>query len=127
PEVRLLVPGRQLHGPLAELTAAIVRGELLFCGARAHVPEEEVDVRQRREGVDAPLARERRLQQIPRAVEARHVLIVADDEGTRTLGRRVGDDGRGEGDEREGEHDRTSDHQRHCSTRYVVWRNVTSA
>jgi len=87
--VRVDALGRELGGPLADLAAPVVRGELRLGRGRSHVADEELDVREHRHRLDLPVLGECCVQEIARAVERRGILVVAGDEGPRRVDRRL--------------------------------------
>src|SRR5438128_2396483 len=87
PEVRVVVPRRELHRAPAELTAARVCGELLLGRRRADVAPEEAHVGEHDGRVDLALTHDRGLEQIARAVDRRQVLVIAREERPRLGGR----------------------------------------
>ena len=94
----------QLDRALADLTPAIVGRQLLVGRGRANVAHQEIHVRERDHRVDLTLFLERPFEQGARAVDRGGVLVVADDERARRLGRRLGSERRrGDQDERGGE------------------------
>src|SRR5881397_2070128 len=110
PEVRIVVPRRELHRTIADLAAARVGGELLLGRRRADVAPEEAHVGEHDHRVDLALARERGLEEVARTVDHREVLVVARDERPRLGGGRLR--GRPEGDEQQqSEDDRAGEHR----------------
>src|SRR5205814_1508508 len=67
PEVGVVALRRELHGALAELAPALVRGELLLPRRRADVTPEEPDVREHDHGLDVALTAKRVLEVVARA------------------------------------------------------------
>src|SRR5215831_4667392 len=75
PEMRFRVARRHVDGPLGDVVAALVAGELGVEVRRPVVAPEEVGPRQQEERVEARLARDFLLEQIAGAIDAREVLV----------------------------------------------------
>ena len=118
PEMGIVAPGRQLDRALSQLAAPVVGCELVVDGGRSNVANQELDIREHHDRLDLWVLRACALEEIPRAIEPRPVLVIAGDEGPRRLYRRLG--ARRERDDEDGCHgDRDAgSHRANSTARY---------
>jgi len=102
--VGVRVAGCQLDRPLRHVAPARVGYELLLVGPGLHVPDREVDARQRQQGGEGRRLPKVGLEEVARAVEIAEIQVVAGVEGERLVHRRPRPaDGRDQEQEGKGE------------------------